>query len=207
MLELARLRLRNLVRFVERTRRNLVYTNFEDEMGVSTAVVLPGITPGLDLQRFRAKASAYLREHEDHIALQKLRRNKQLTPDDLTALEQMLVSAGVGQPADVAWVAERSGGLGLFIRSLVGLDRGAAADVFAEYLDGSRFTVDQVRFIGLIVQELTANGVVEPRRLYESPYTDRAPTGPDLVFPRADIDVIVDLLRQVKAHAVVVGAA
>jgi type I site-specific restriction endonuclease len=35
---------------------------------------LPGVTPGTNPERFRAKAAAYLREHEDHLALQRLRR-------------------------------------------------------------------------------------------------------------------------------------
>ena len=73
-LELARLRLRSLVRFIEKTSRNPVYTDFEDELGPATEVHLPGVTPGTNFERFRAKAAAYLKEHEDHVALQHLRR-------------------------------------------------------------------------------------------------------------------------------------
>lgn len=43
---------------------------------------------------------------------------------------------------------------------------------------------------------------MEPGWLFESPFTDHAPTGPDHVFPEADVDVIVDILRDVKATAV-----
>ena len=82
-----------------------------------------------------------------------------------------------------------------------------AAEAFGGYLDGSRFSVDQIRFISLIVDELTANGVVEPGRLFESPYTDHAPTGPDYYFPEADVDAIVDILEQVKSRALPPGAA
>ena len=192
MLELARLRLRALVKFVERSTRNPVYTDFVDEVSDRVEINLPGITPGTNPERFRAKAAAYLREHEDHLALQRLRRNLQLTHDDLTSLEDMLATSGAGGQADIAWAAEQTGGLGLFIRSLVGLDRHAATEAFAAYLDGTQFTVDQVRFVNLIVDELTANGVMEPARLFESPYTDHAPTGPDHVFDDADVDVIVE---------------
>ena len=48
--------------------------------------------------------------------------NKQLAPDDLIVLEEMLV-APRGQHGDLARASEQTGGLGLFIRSLVGLDR------------------------------------------------------------------------------------
>lgn len=207
MLELGRLRLRGLVRFVEWAKRNRVYTDFEDQLTPPVIIDVAPKTPGADWERFRAKAAAYLKEHEDQLALQRLRRNKQLTEDDLESLEQMLVSSGAGGPADIAWASERSHGLGLFVRGLVGLDREAAYEVFEAYLDDNRFTVDQIRFVNLIVDELTANGVVEPGRLFESPYTDRAPTGPDYLFPDADVEVIVDILRDVKARALPTNVA
>ena len=185
MLELARLRIRGLVRFVERTKRNLVYTDFEDELGGGTEVALPGVTPGTNYERFRAKAAAYLKQHEDHVSLQRLRRNKQLTPDDLAALEQMLLTSGAGREADIVRAAEKAQGLGLFVRSLVRLDRQAAIEAFGCFLGGSRFTVEQIRFVNLIVDELTANGIMERGRLFESPYTDHAPTGPVVQLPEA----------------------
>ena len=105
MLELARLRLRSLVRFIEKTSRNPVYTDFEDTLGEVTEIDLPGVTPGTNFERFRAKAAAYLKEHEDHVALQRLHRNKQLTPDDLTSLEEMLGASG-GQKVDIVWASD-----------------------------------------------------------------------------------------------------
>ncbi|AEF35358.1 type III restriction enzyme res subunit [Mycolicibacter sinensis] len=103
--------------------------------------------------------------------------------------------------------AQQAHGLGLFIRSLVGLDHQAAVDAFSTYLDASRFSADQIRFINLIVEELTANGVMEPARLYESPYTDHAQHGPDTVFADADVETIVDILKSVKASALPGDAA
>ncbi|HWT49136.1 MAG TPA: type I restriction-modification enzyme R subunit C-terminal domain-containing protein [Mycobacterium sp.] len=66
-------------------------------------------------------------------------------------------------------------------------------------LDGTRFTAEQIRFINLIVNELTANGVMEPARLYESPYTNHGPTGPEVVFLETEVDGIVDILDTVRA--------
>ena len=198
MLELVRLRLRGLMRFVDVVRRPPVYTDFSDELGDRIDVPLPGTSPSIDLVRFRAKALAYLREHEDNVTLQRLRRNRQLTANDMTALEQMLLQSGAGQKNDVDRVASQTGGLGLFIRSLVGLDRAAATEAFAAFLDGTRYSVEQVRFVQLIVEELTRNGVMEPSRLYESPYTDHGHV--DVIFP-GQAGTIVEILRGVKAHA------
>ena len=111
----------------------------------------------------------------------------------------MLIASG-GQAVDITW-ASGQGGLGVFVRHLVGLDRAAAMEAFENYLDGTKFTADQIRFINLIVDELTRNGVMEPARLFESPYTDHAPTGPDYVFPDVDVDVIVRTLQQIKRTA------
>lgn len=39
------------------------------------------------------------------------------------------------------------------------------------------------------------------QRLYESPFTDEAPLGPDALFPSADVDNIITILKTVHAHA------
>lgn len=206
MLETARRRVRGLVRFIERTFRNPVYTDFVDELGEATTVDLPETTPGTDTERFLAKATAYLRRHRDHVTLQRLRRNRQLTQEDLAALEKMLANLG-GTSVDIAHLAEERGGLGLFVRSVVGLERSAAVEAFSAYLDDGRFTADQIRFVTLIIDELSTNGVVEPDRLYESPFTDYAPTGPDLVFPNPQVDRIVEILDTIKHRAVPLDVA
>ena len=71
----------------------------------------------------------------------------------------------------------------------------------AEYGDDTNFSVDQIRFVNLIVDELTRNGVMEPTRLFEPPYTDDAPTGPDMIFPDADVDTLVRTLREIRVTA------
>ncbi len=71
-----------------------------------------------------------------------------------------------------------------------------ATESFKRYLDETQFTVTQIRFVNLIVDELTKNGIMGPGRLFEPPYTDQAPTGPDLIFPEADVDRIVQTLRE-----------
>ncbi len=207
MLEHARRKLRGLLRFLEKARKITVYTDFIDELSEATLVDLPGVTPGTNWERFRLKAGAYLKQHEDHVALQRLRRNRTLTTEDLASLEQMLIASGTGDASDIADAKERSHGLGLFIRNLVGLDRGAATEAFGTFLDGTTFGANQIRFIDLIVDELTANGTVEPARLYESPYTDHAPDGPDTVFIDGDVDNIVEIPNTVRADAAPTDAA
>ena len=201
MLELGRKRVRGLVRFLDKAHRATVYTDLADELGESTVVALPGVSVGTNWERFKAKVRAYLAEHDDNISLQRLRRNRQLTLADLIALEDMLVASGAGGPGDVARAREESQGLGLFIRSLVGLDRSAASEAFSEFLTDSRLGVTEIRFIQMIVEHLTANGVMPAARLYEAPFTDFAPQGPDVLFSEDAVDRMVMILDDVRATA------
>jgi type I restriction enzyme R subunit len=124
------------VALIEKSKRTIVYTDLQDELGELSPVELRGVHVGTDYERFRLKARAYLREHGDHIALHKLRRNRQLTPKDLRSLEQMLLDRGAGDATDVARAGDEAHGLGPFIRSLVGLDRQAATDAFSSSCPG-----------------------------------------------------------------------
>ena len=55
--------------------------------------------PTISMEAFREKTRAFLRQHENDIAIHRLRMNKQLTAMDLTSLEQMLADSGIGDPA------------------------------------------------------------------------------------------------------------
>ena len=48
---------------------------------------------------------------------------------------------------------------------------------------------------------------MEPSRLFEPPYTDHAPTGPDYFFPDADVELIVETLHEIRDHARPTSAA
>jgi type I restriction enzyme R subunit len=97
---------------------------------------------------------------------------------------------------------EKSQGLGLFIRSLVGMDREAAMQAFSEFLQGSTATPDQIECIDLVVQELTLNGVMEAERLFQSPFTDINAQGPLGIFPAANVSTLVNVLEDIRARAV-----
>ena len=48
------------------------------------------------------------------------------------------------------------------------------------------------------MSELTVNGVVEAKRLYESPYLDISPQGPEALFPSAQVDRIFQISDEFK---------
>ncbi|MCR6659654.1 MAG: DEAD/DEAH box helicase family protein [Asticcacaulis sp.] len=170
MLEQVRRRLRLLIKLIEGKARAIIYTDFEDEIGEGEEIALP-VEVGTDKERFQRKVRHFLKDHADHITIQKLRRNEQLTAQDVTELERILLEQAAVSSADLQQV-KAEGGLGLFIRSLVGLDREAAKQAFATFIASRALNADQIEFLDLIINHLTAEGVMEARRLYESPFTD-----------------------------------
>ena len=201
MLEVVRLRVRNLVQFAEKRKGSPVYTDFEDEMGEETIVELPGLKGQVSFERFREKARAYLLKHQASDALQKLRLNEPLSETDLDELSRILAESGTGDETLIAKAAE--GGLGIFVRSLVGLDREAAKAALGEFIASQTASSNQIEFINMIIDYLTEHGVIEPRVLYESPFTDINPKGPDGVFDDAMVDRLLSTLKSIRESAVV----
>jgi len=200
-LESMRKRLRKLVKLIEPASRKIVYTDFEDEIGEGAEIDLPDVGNGTDKAAFLQKVRRFLEQHEDHITLLKLKRNEQLTPSDLAELERIFLEEDIAADDDLERVRE-GGGLGVFIRSLVGLDRNAAKQALDQFTQGKGLTPNQLEFVDLIIDYLTERGVIDPRVLYESPFTDIDDQGVSGVFPAAEVKELVVVLNGLKERAV-----
>ena len=201
MMEQARRKLRGLIKLLERARRKVVYTDFADEMGEVTEVTLALGGSAGDFERFRLKARVFLRAHENHITLFKLRCNQPLTASDLAELERMLIESGTGSASNIRRASAEAHGLGLFVRSLVGLDREAATQALSSFVSAKNFSAIQLEFVNLVVTHLTERGVMEPALLYEPPFTGFAPQGPDALFTSAQVEALFGALDHIKATA------
>jgi type I restriction enzyme R subunit len=202
MLEQIRKKLRNLAKFMEKKEKKIIITNFEDEIGEAQEVTLQQVTRSSgDYERFREKAKAYLKVHQDHISLQKLRLNKPLTKSDIAELERIFIENQLGDATDLQKAVERSSGLGLFVRSLIGLDRAAAKQEFQQFLNDKVYSGNQIHFVNMIIDHLTQNGVMDVSLLYESPFTDVAAAGPEGLFRADEIDLLVAKINFVRETA------
>lgn len=199
ILEVVRKRLRDVVKLIDKTKRNRLYTNFADEIGVGTEIEIVGAVAEIDFERFKAKVQHFLQTHQDRLALQKLYRNRQLTQTDIDELESILVEAAGAPTPHIDAVKEQ--GLGLFVRSLVGLDRDAAKEAFSGFLNDKRLTANQMEFINLIIDHLTEHGVIDADRLYESPFTDMNPKGVEGLFDNERVEQLLTTISSIRENA------
>jgi type I restriction enzyme, R subunit len=202
MLEKMRKSLRLLVKLIEKKDRVIVYTNFDDAITGSENVDIDFVSSGLDYEKFKLKSRDFLRLHEDKLAVAKLRTNKPITTTDLQELEIILLEQAGGDNHLIEQANRASGGLGLFVRSLLGLERGAAMDAMAEFLNDRNATSSQLEFVTMIVNYLTQDGVIERGRLYEAPFTNITSTGPDSIFDNAKVVKLFNIIDDIKLRAV-----
>lgn len=195
--ESIRMELRDLIKYIpiEKLRYD---TNFDDEilsMDWSKAEL-----ENDDLKNYKAKAEFYIRQHQDHLVIAKLRGNVPLTPTDVKALEKLLWSE-VGTKADYeSEVGSKP--LGEFVREIVGMDMKAAKEAFSGYLNDAALDSRQIYFVNQIVEYIVHNGLMKDLSvLRESPFTDRgsvAEVFTDLAVWRG----IRKVIEQVNANAV-----
>jgi type I restriction enzyme R subunit len=202
MLESARKKLRLLVKLIEKSAKTVIYTRFDDEIGIESDVDLPLIPTGLDYEKFKSKTREFLRHHDDKLALQKLRRNMPITATDLQELEKILLEQASGNSTFIQQAREESNGLGLWVRSLVGLDRAAAVEAMAEFLNDTNATASQIEFAKMIVEYLTVDGAIAAERLYETPFTLVSTTGPDTVFGKVKVERLFAVIESIRQRAV-----
>lgn len=162
-------KLRSLMKYLPR--ENIKYTtNFTDEL-LSTDWKESELEND-ELKEYKAKAEFYIRQHQDNIAIAKLKTNQPLTSTDVASLEEILWQE-IGTKQDY----EQEIGtkpLGEFVREIVGLDMNAAKEAFSEYLTNASLDSRQIYFVNQIVEYIVHNGMLKDLSvLQESPFTDQ----------------------------------
>ena len=152
-----------------------------------------------DLKNYKAKAEFYVRQHQDHLVIAKLKKNVPLTPLDVQTLEKILWSE-VGSRADYeAEYGQKP--LGVFVREIVGLDMNAAKEAFSAYLNDARLDARQIYFVNQIVEYVVHNGLLKDMSVLQgSPFTDQGSVVD--IFPDLSMwQGIRAVIRQINANA------
>ncbi|PTM59613.1 DEAD/DEAH box helicase family protein [Desmospora activa] len=199
-LERIRVTLRELLSLLDRVQRVILYTDFTDSLGVITE---DGVLPKThDLSLYQEKVSKFIRKHQDHIAIQKLRKNKSITALDVQAFEEILFAEQVGTREEFeALFGEGGFSFGTFVRSLLGLELEAAREAFADLLGKTTLNANQIHFIQLIIDYLTKNGTLDPGQLMDEPFVALHREGVYGLFDEELVEEIVRVVRFVQKRA------
>ena len=162
-------KLRNLMKYIPGQKRRYD-TNFEDD--VLSIEWKEAELENDELKNYKAKAEFYIRQHQDNIAIAKLKTNQPLTSTDIESLEEILWKE-VGTRSDYEQeIGEKP--LGEFVREIVGLDMNAAKEAFSEYLTDTNLDSRQIYFVNQIVEYIVHNGMLKDFSvLQELPFTEQ----------------------------------
>lgn len=166
-LEGVREALRDLIQFIDRADTKIYYTDFADNIisqKEGTAIHISN-----DLKNYKKKVEYYLKEHQDNLAVYKLRHNKRLNDSDMRELERILWEE-LGTKADY----KKEYGdtpVGRLVRKIVGVDRETVNEAFSEFMRDERLNIHQIRFVRLMIDYIAANGNIEDNSvLTEEPF-------------------------------------
>ena len=161
-LDAVREALRELIQYIEKDNQKIYYTDFTDEiLYINEGSSLYHTN---DLKNYKKKVEFYLKEHQENIAIYKIRNNKKLTEGDLRELENILWKE-LGTKTD--YVNEYGDTpIGKLVRKIVGVDREAVNAAFSEFLSEEKLNSNQIKFVRLIIDYIVTNGNIEDKTLF-----------------------------------------
>ena len=190
--------LRDLMKYIITTGPRIYMTDFTDD--ILDMTWNDSELENDELANYKAKAEYYIRQHQDTLAIAKLKTNRPLTDTDVKTLQEILWGE-LGTKEDY----EREYGekpLGEFVREIVGLDMNAAKEAFSAYLNEANLDSRQIYFVNQIVEYIVHNGMLKDLSvLQEPPFTDRG----SVVEIFTDMNVwlgIRSVIEQINANAV-----
>ncbi|OYU93955.1 MAG: restriction endonuclease [Bacteroidetes bacterium B1(2017)] len=201
-IENVRLSLRGLIRFLDRHNQTPVYTHFEDDLNLDGIVVKEPMSTYGNLQSYKDRVESYIRKNRHHFSIDKLNKNIPITEADLKALEDILFTDEAAQNKQQFEKEYGDRPLGVFIRSIIGLDIKAAQEAFADFINTGTLSADQITFINNIITYLSKNGTIDKQMLFESPFTDDHFEGLTGVFKKeTEVIQLVRIIDRINANA------
>ena len=198
-LENIRVEIRDLIRLLEKEKRRIVYSNFEDE--ITTSTVSDALGTYIISENYKQRVEKYIRENTNNPVIQKLKQNIPISHFELQALENILFDGKERGTKEDFVKLHGQQPLGKFIRSIVGMDTNAAKEAFGEFLTAGNLSADQIRFIDMIIDYLTKNGVIDAEMLFEEPFTTFHTEGIAGLFDEEKTTRILTILRRIDANA------
>jgi type I restriction enzyme R subunit len=192
--------LRSLIRFIDKSSGITLYSNFEDEVLSATSEPKPVIVTG-NLEAYRKRMAEFVLKNRTHITIHKLSTNQTITKTELKELDRMLFEQGENGTHEQFIKAYGEIPLGRFIRTIVGLEQEAVNKAFSSFINNPTLNAAQIRFVNLIIQYLSINGILEVGKLFEAPFTDLNTAGIIGLFDETTSNQIITLMEKINKNA------
>lgn len=165
VLEHIRTELRDLMKYITKSVRDIKFTNFTDE------ILKIEENEGLQLQSnslddYKKKFESYLKEHQNDECIKKIKNNEVLTEKDIKELDE-IVNKTLGSKETYEKGYEGKP-LTALIRSINGLDMNVAKTLFSQFLDEKKYNANQIYFINQIIEYIVENGYMEDITILKS---------------------------------------
>ncbi len=196
-LEDVRMKLRSLIKFIigDSQRRDVV-THLDDPVSRITYGVTADI--GDDFEDYKLKVERYLKDYGNSLVINKLRTNKPMTEYEFGLLERIFTH-DLGNAEDYTR-AYGDTPFGLLVRKIAHLDRDAAMEAFASFLNDQSLNEQQISFIKRVVDYVVENGYMEPKTLNKPPF-DRPRSFMQIFSAQQQMD-LVGVIKSIKENAV-----
>lgn len=200
-LDSVREELRELVQYLESSSRAIIYTNLIDS-DITVTFNEPDISSNYG-HSYRRRVESFIRENKHQLTISKLLTNEPITTQELKLLETILFDGEERGTYDDFIKEFGAEPLGVFIRSILGLDVLVAQEAFAEFLQAGNLRADQMTFIQNIISYLTKNGTIEPSMLFEPPFTDMNDQGLLGLFEDGDAHKVISIIERINENALI----
>lgn len=208
-LETVRQGLRELTTLLDPNQVEPIYTDYEDSpMELQDGNSMVDIyNASFNLKDYRKSVIAWLEEQkEEVVAIHKLFHNQPLTRKDFDTLEKLIFNAEVVGDKEKLFQSFRifeerkEVNLGLFVRSVLGLDPQAVDQAFAKFTNAHQLTGKQNDFMKLLRKRLSKIGTIELADLLDDPFSYIHEGGPSAVFGQLEPEFIA-CIEELNAQA------
>lgn len=170
-IERIRIELRDLIKHLVGAPGRTFKVDIEDNV-TSGGTVLSIVTT----VTYKQKVLKYLADNRDLPVLKKIQNIEQLSVEDINKLERILWEE-LGTKADYNRYLERENlnddlGVAAFIRTLSGVDRAKAVQIFTEFIQANFLTSEQEEYLKSILDYVCQNGDMQKDQLIQSPFDD-----------------------------------
>jgi len=203
-LEKIRVELRDLIKYLndDNNSQEIIYSDFSDEI---LNIEVKDIGFGkMDYLPAKEKLRKIMEENQDKLSIKKLRNNITLEETDIKELNDILFGDGIVTIEELKenYENDMNNSLGVFLRTIIGLDKEAVQKEFTKLIAGSGFTGVQLELIDYIVKHYVENGVFYKKQLGDKSIEDFYGANFFQVFPNMeDVHEILGVIEKINKTA------